>query len=45
MNGVYLIFNFTPEGIPTATIADKLLCLETFFSTPYSIIPPNVPPL
>lgn len=39
------IFNFTPDGIPTETLADRLLCFETFFSTPYSTIPPKVPPL
>lgn len=41
----YLIFNFTPEGVPTDTDADKVLCLDTFFSIPYSTKLPNVPPL
>lgn len=41
----YLIFNLTPAGTPTTIVADKLLCLDTFFSTPYSMTPPNVPSL
>lgn len=39
----YLIFNLTPAGIPTTKEADRLLCLDTFFSAPYSIMPPKVP--
>jgi hypothetical protein len=42
---VYLIFNLTPDGTPAVTAKDKLLCLDTFFSAPYSTTPPNVPTL
>lgn len=41
----YLILSLTPVGTPTATAADNQLCLEIFFSAPYSMTPPNVPPL
>lgn len=35
----------TPVGTPTDIVAPNELCLEIFFSAPYSSIAPNVPAL
>lgn len=45
MKSTYLIFNLTPDGTPTLTPKETLLCLETFLSAPYSTTPPKVPTL